>query len=91
MTSRSSSYGASGSGGGLYGGGCGGARGSGYTGNANLTNTIMFCTNCRSNTEKDSLTVISENASEEPQTNTPKIGHGYARISLISVAEESGD
>lgn len=86
-----------GSGGGGYYGGDGsrsaweaGAGGSGYIGNPNLTDKIMYCYNCQESTSEEDETNIktrsTSNVSEIPTSNYAKIGNGYARISLVSVS-----
>lgn len=82
----------SGGGGGYYGGGgstyAGGAGGgSGYIGNPNLTDKIMYCFECQSSenetTETDIKTRVTTKVSEIPTSNYAKMGHGYARITYI--------
>ncbi|MDO4996085.1 MAG: glycine rich domain-containing protein [Bacilli bacterium] len=82
-----------GGGGGFYGGGTSGGYahsaggGSGYIGNTNLSNKIMYCYNCQESTEEANETHIktrsTTNVSETPTSNYAKSGHGYARITLI--------
>ena len=78
----------SGGGSGYYGGGACGGGGSGYIGNTNLTDKIMYCYNCQESTEEADETHIktrsTTNVSETPTANYAKIGHGYARITLVS-------
>ena len=86
-----------GGGGGLYGGyadlvndghgwmaGCGG---SGYIGNTNLTDKIMYCYNCPSSENEEDETNIktrsTTNFSETPTSNYAKIGNGFARITYL--------
>lgn len=83
----------SGGGGGYYGGGSEGNRaasaggGSGYIGNSNLTNKIMYCYNCQESTSEEDETNIktrsTTNVSEEPISNYAKIGDGFARITYL--------
>ena len=83
-----------GGGSGYYGGGCGfssaasAGGGSGYIGNTNLTDKIMYCYNCQSSENEEDETNIktrsTTNVSETPTSNYAKIGNGYARITLIN-------
>ena len=81
-----------GGGGGLYGGGAstfagGGGGGSGYIGNTNLTNKIMYCYNCQESTAEADETHIktrsTTNVSNEPISYYAKKGLGFARITYI--------
>lgn len=82
---------ACGGGGGFYGGSgnrmIGGTGGSGYIGNQNLTNKIMYCYNCQESTSETDETHIktrgTSNISEEPLSNYAKIGNGYVRITYL--------
>lgn len=77
-----------------YGGGCGfssaasAGGGSGYIGNTNLTDKIMYCYNCQSSENEEDESNIktrsTTNVSETPTSNYAKIGNGYARITLIN-------
>ena len=84
--------GAGGGGGGFYGGGgvtyAGGAGGgSGYIGNTNLTNKIMYCYNCQSSENEADETHIktrsTTNVSNEPISYYAKKGNGFARITYL--------
>ena len=84
--------GAGGGGGGFYGGGgityAGGAGGgSGYIGNTNLTNKIMYCYNCQSSENEADETHIktrsTTNVSNEPISYYAKQGVGFARITYL--------
>ena len=81
-----------GGGGGFYGGGgvtyAGGAGGgSGYIGNTNLTNKIMYCYNCQESTAEADETHIktrsTTNVSNEPISYYAKQGVGFARITYL--------
>ena len=82
-----------GGGAGFYGGGSGytsgssAGGGSGYIGNTNLTDKIMYCYNCQSSESEEDETNIktrsTTNVSETPRSNYAKIGHGYARITYV--------
>ena len=79
-----------GAGGGYYGGNSvpyAAAGGSGYIGNTNLTDKIMYCYNCQSSENEDDETHIktrsTTNVSETPTSNYAKIGNGYARITFV--------
>lgn len=82
---------ACGGGGGFYGGSgnrmVGGTGGSGYIGNQNLTNKIMYCYNCQESTSEADETHIktrgTSDISEEPLSNYAKIGNGYVRITYL--------
>ena len=82
-----------GGGGGYYGGdgsssaaGCGGG-GSGYIGNTNLTNKIMYCYNCQESTGETDETHIktrsTTNVNSEPISYYAKQGNGFARITYL--------
>ena len=83
-----------GGGAGFYGGGSGytsgssAGGGSGYIGNTNLTDKIMYCYNCQSSESEEDETNIktrsTTNVSATPTSNYAKMGHGYARITFIS-------
>ena len=83
----------SGGGGGFYGGGSDGHKaassggGSGYIGNTNLTDKIMYCYNCQSSEgeedETDIKTRSTTNVSETPTSNYAKIGDGFVRITYL--------
>lgn len=79
--------GASGGGGGLYGGGAAGhsapGGGSGYIANSNLSDKLMFCYNCVTSDDVNTLTYSTTNVSDSPLSNTAKEGNGYAKISLL--------
>ena len=82
-----------GGGSGFYGGGPGSwygssaAGGSGYIGNTNLTNKIMYCYNCQSSESEEDETNIktrsTTNVSSTPTSNYAKMGNGFARITFI--------
>ena len=81
----------SGGGGGGYFGGGGGVRnsddssgggGSGYIGNSQLTNKVMYCYNCEESTEESTKTISTTNVSETPISKYAKKGNGYARITI---------
>ena len=81
-----------GGGGGFYGGGgvtyAGGAGGgSGYIGNTNLTNKVMYCYNCQESTAEVDETHIktrsTTNVSTEPISYYAKQGTGFARITYL--------
>ena len=81
---------APGGGGGWYAGNVGmytAGGGSGYIGNTNLTDKIMYCYNCQESTEEADETHIktrsTTNVSETPTSNYAKIGHGYAKITYV--------
>ena len=75
-----------GAGGGFYGGkssGINGAGGgSGYIGNSQLTDKVMYCYNCEESTEESTKTISTTNVSETPISKYAKIGNGYARITI---------
>lgn len=76
-------------GGGFYGGlgGQGEAKvgfgGSGYIGNALLTNKAMYCYNCSTSDEVSTKTISTTCANATAITNCSKQGHGYAKIIYI--------
>ena len=78
-----------GGGGGYFGGGgssrghAGAGGGSGYIGNNLLTNKEMYCYKCEKNEDVNTKTTSVETSSEEAQSNTPKLGNGYARITYL--------
>ncbi len=80
------SYGGSGGGGGYYGGGGssrqhgGAGGGSGYIGNPNLINKLMYCYNCTTSSNASTLTYSTTNISSSAISNYAKAGNGYARI-----------
>ena len=78
-----------GGGGGFYGGGSGnnadyssGGGGSGYIGNKNLFNKVMYCYNCEESTEVSTKTISTTCTSATPTINCAKQGNGYARITI---------
>lgn len=90
-------YYAGGGGGGFYGGGGGdwsssassksyagtGGGGSGYIGNPLLTNKAMYCWYCSTSDEESTKTFAVDQVSADPVSNYAKIGHGFARITLV--------
>ena len=81
--------GCSGGGGGLYGGDAGryqggGAGGSSYIANNNLTDKVMYCFGCEESSDTSTKTVATTCHSETPTENCAKEGNGYARITYIS-------
>ena len=82
----------SGGGGGYYGGGSGflnaAGGGSGYIGNTNLNNKIMYCYSCQESTEEVDETHIktrsTTNVSATATSNYAKIGNGYVKITFVS-------
>ena len=87
---------AAGGGGGFYGGAIGylsgGTGGSGYIANPSLTDKtmVMYGTDTSLvSTDTETKTELTQNISEEPKENYAKIGNGYARVTLISSAEEA--
>ena len=75
----------SGGGGGYYGGGAGnnaagGSGGSGYIGNADLTNKSMYCYNCTESLEEPTKTISTTCLNETATENCAKEGNGYVRI-----------
>ena len=79
----------SGGGGGYFGGGSAnhdnspGAGGSGYIGNANLNDKVMYCYDCEESTETSTKTISTTNVSEDPISGYAKIGNGYVRITYL--------
>lgn len=86
--STGNGYEYAGGGGGYYGGGPGyhapAGGGSGYIGNASLTQKSMYCYKCNASTSADTYTVSVENVSETAISNYAKEGNGYAKITYIS-------
>ena len=83
----------SGGGSGLYGGqsywgetGAGG--GSGYIGNSNLTNKVMYCYDCEESSKESTKTISTTNVSETPIANYAKKGTGYAKITKVNEDEK---
>ena len=81
-------------GGGFYGGGSGdnasyssGGGGSGYIGNKNLFNKVMYCYNCEESSEESTKTISTSCTDTTPTSNCTKKGSGYARITLVSIDE----
>ena len=82
----------SGGGGGYYGGGSGylnaAGGGSGYIGNTNLNNKIMYCYSCQESTSEADETHIktrsTTNVSATATSNYVKIGNGYVKITFVS-------
>ena len=76
-----------GGGGGFYGGSSNGgisASGSGYIGNSELSEKVMYCYNCQESSEESTKTISTTCTSATPTAACAKIGNGYARITLIS-------
>ena len=79
-----------GGGGGYYGGvggtasGNGGGGGSGYIGNSLLTNKAMYCYNCPTSSDENTLTYSTTNVSGTPTSNYAKSGNGAIKITLLS-------
>ena len=76
-----------GGGGGLYGGSSNGgisASGSGYIGNSELSEKVMYCYNCQESSEESTKTISTTCTNATPTAACAKIGNGYARITLIS-------
>ena len=76
-----------GGGGGFYGGSSNGgisASGSGYIGNSELSEKVMYCYNCQESSEESTKTISTTCTSATPTVNCSKQGNGYARITLIS-------
>ena len=85
---------ASGGGGaGYYGGSTGtygsGGGGSGYIGNSLLTNKAMYCYNCDTSSEVDTLTYSVTDVSENPVTNYAKSGAGAAKITMLNASSKT--
>ena len=82
-----------GGGGGYYGGlsvqqtgeytNAAGTGGSGYIGNAELYEKIMYCFNCVESQNINTRTVSTKSHSKLPKQNIPKEGNGYSRITLL--------
>ena len=60
-----------------------GGGGSGYIGNGNLTNKGMYCYLCSESNDANTKTTTTSCYEETPTKNCAKLGHGYARITLI--------
>ena len=77
-----------GGGGGYYGGGSGfhapGGGGSGYIGNSQLLNKIMYCANCKLTEEESLRTRLMQTSSSLPYSSVPKQVNGYAKIMFYS-------
>ena len=73
-----------GGGSGLYGGGAGrisgSGGGSGYIGNAKLTDKTMYCYNCKESDDESTKTISTTNVSSDATENNAKIGNGHVRI-----------
>lgn len=69
------------------GGGCSsnlaGGGGSGYIGNSSLINKAMYCYNCKTSSDSQTLTNSTTNVSENPISQYAKIGNGYVKITYI--------
>ena len=63
----------------------GGGGGSSYIGNKDLTNKAMYCNNCKTSDKEDTKTISNTCVSEDPVEQCSKKGHGYAKITLISI------
>ena len=78
-----------GGGGGYYGGGAtgvaerGAGGGSGYIGNTLLTKKSMYCYNCSTSNEVNTLTYSVSDVSDTAISKYAKKGNGYARISYV--------
>lgn len=76
-----------GGGGGYYGGQSryltGGAGGSGYIGNTNLTNKIMYCYNCTVNNNDSTKTQTTTCHSASATEKCAKEGNGFATITYV--------
>ena len=79
-----------GGGGGFYGGGgCHGAGGgSGYIGSSLLSNKAMYCYNCATSDNPNTLTYSTNNVSSTPIANYAKSGNGAAKISKVDIPSE---
>jgi hypothetical protein len=84
-----------GGGGGWFGGGGsnrshgGAGGGSSYIGSSSLISykeftKAMYCVDCTTSNVANTKTISVSSASETPLENTPKMGHGHARISLVA-------
>ena len=83
-----------GGGGGFYGGGSGvyyngGGGGSGYIGNDLLNNKAMYCYNCDTSSEVDTLTYSVTDVSDNPVTNYAKSGDGAAKITMLNASSKT--
>lgn len=79
---------AAGAGGGLYGGyvtSFAASGGSSYIGNVLLKEKVMYCYNCTQSSEESTKTISTTNVSGTPTSNYAKTGHGYAKITLVSL------
>ena len=80
-------YAYAGGGGGFYGGQSGyhssGGGGSGYIGNANLIDKVMYCYNCSESTETSTKTISTTCHNICPIEKCAKSDNGYAIIELI--------
>ncbi|MBP3920009.1 MAG: prepilin-type N-terminal cleavage/methylation domain-containing protein [Bacilli bacterium] len=78
-----------GGGAGYYGGGIGYAHGanggSGYIGNALLTDKAMYCYNCIESAEPNTKTITTTNVSDEPISGYAKKQNGYAKITYLGL------
>ena len=76
-----------GGGAGYYGGGStfatSSAGGSGYIGNASLTDKVMYCYNCEESSEESTKTVSTTCVEETPTENCAKKGNGYVKITYL--------
>ena len=63
----------------------GGSGGSGYIGNANLTNKVMYCNGCGNNSSTNTKTVSGSCASGSATADCSKSGNGYARVSFVRI------
>lgn len=86
------SDGVGGGGGGLYGGysnnvsaSSSGTGGSGYIGNSLLTNRSMYCYNCTTSDDVNTLTYTTTNVSSEITPNYAKSGDGGAQITVVDM------
>lgn len=93
-TSNATGYGGSGGGfyGGYalstsnwYGGAPAGGGGSGYIGNSLLINKHMAGFNVITSDEEETKTFNTSKTSNDPITDSAKIGNGYAKITLVSI------
>lgn len=84
--------GSAGGGAGYYGGGgtenigCSaetGAGGSGYIGNEQLLDKVMYCYECEESSDYSTKTISTTNVSEEPISEYAKKGNGSAKITYI--------
>ena len=84
-----------GGGAGFYGGAAGGTDranqgdygtgggGSGYIGNALLTNKVMYCYNCTTSSEEATKTISTTCTNKNATENCSKQGNGYAKITYL--------